>query len=643
MTAESHSTNLHYYQATCIYYGNLRHDKKSNLLLCSFLKNNNVSSPLIDEVNVKVKNSEALVPDCDDLYSKNITEEQIQHIFSQIPFLVVSGPLFGAAITALLLFDYIEPTQIYIWITLVFVSYSSFLFLWARYKKTGTSIIPAEEWGKKYLILSWISAASWGSASLLLFSDDIFVAQMILAMAVMSGAAAITVATIVYRPVFYTMLCLIVPLTVQFLLVGDTTHYIFALGFFGFTMILFFINASVNQVVEQSFRLRFSNEKLTSELKSKKEIAEESSMAKSNFLAVASHDLRQPLHAHGLFLGELRERLPDGVVINNIVDKLDSSLQVIAELFDSLLDISRLEAGVIETDIQDFFIDDALKPIIDQYRVKAEASGLTLRAVLPHYAINSDRILLSRILRNLLENAVCYTSKGKILLGCRRQDDTLLIQVWDTGCGITKTELKNIFKDYYQIKHKNNQKKFGLGLGLAVVSQLSKLLGHVINVKSVIGRGSVFTIEVPLSEAVNVLNQDTNPDAYNIDGLTGMNVLVIDDDESVRISMSGILDAWKCNVVTGSDGEDAINKLPPGYIPDAILADYQLNDGKTGPQEIKVLNAKFNQDISAAIITGDISSVNIALDMDMNLYPVLQKPVSPAKLCTLLRYIRSKN
>jgi signal transduction histidine kinase/CheY-like chemotaxis protein len=586
---------------------------------------------------VEIKNSE---PECDDLYRKEVTEEQVQHIFQQILFLVVSGPLFGAVITAFLLFDYIEPNRIYIWLALVIVSYSSFIFLLYWYKKSGTSKTSAEEWGRRYLFLSWISAASWGSASLLLFSVDSFVAQMILAMAVMSGAAAITVATIVYRPVFYTMICLIAPLFVQFLLVGDAIHYVFALGFFGYAMMLFIINTSVNKVVEQSIRLRFSNYRLASDLKAQKEVAEKANMAKSSFLAVASHDLRQPLHAHGLFLGELRERLPDGDVISKIVDKLDSSLLVIAELFDSLLDISRLEAGVVETDIQSFFIDDFIAPIVEQYRTKAEASKLTLHVVIPHCVIRTDKILLGRILRNLLENAVRNTVKGKILLGCRRRNNSLFIQIWDTGRGIKGDDLENIFKDYYQVKHESKQ-QFGLGLGLAVVSQLCDLLGHTISVNSEFGRGSVFSIEVPLSEHIEVTGHGIKSDTYNIEGLKGMKVLVIDDDEDVRLGMSGILDAWQCNVVTGSDAEDVFNKLPSGYIPDAIIADYQLNDSKTGPQEINILNTKFNHEIGAAVITGNTSSVTSTLKEYQ--LPLLQKPVSPAKLCTLLRFIRSKN
>ncbi|MEE9303021.1 MAG: HAMP domain-containing sensor histidine kinase, partial [Thiotrichaceae bacterium] len=428
------------------------------------------------------ENSETLEPGDNDLFSRKVTEEQVQHIFAQIPFMVVGGPMFGAVITALLLSDYVEPVRIYTWITLVFVSYSSLLFLWVWYRQSETSSTYAEKWGKRYLFLSWIVAASWGSVSLFLFSPDSLVAQMILAMSVMIGAAAITVCTIVYRPVFYTVVFLLAPLFIQFVRVGDDAHYIFALGCVGFSVMLFFINSSVNQVVEQSIRLRFSNYKLASDLRVQKEIAEKSSMAKSGFLAVASHDLRQPLHAHGLFLGELRERVPIDTLVSRIIDKLDSSLLVISELFDSLLDISRLEAGVVEPNIQSFFIDDFMEPVVEQYRVKAEASGLVLRTVLPHCVISTDKILLSRILRNLLENAVRNTPQGKILVGCRRRYNSLLIQVWDTGCGIKEDELDNIFKDYYQVKRQNNQQTRGLGLGLAVVSQLCGLLGHTISV-----------------------------------------------------------------------------------------------------------------------------------------------------------------
>lgn len=603
------------------------------------LKSDDILFWQIGDLDVASENSETLKSDCDDLFSGKVTEEQIQQIFGQIPFVIV-GPLFGAAITALLLFDYVEPTRIYTWCTLVFVSYISFLILWVWYKKSDTSSAHVNKWGKRYLFLSWIAVACWGSVSLFLFSPDSFIAQMILTMSVLVGAAAITVSTIVYRPVFYTTILLIAPLLVQFVRVGDEGHYILALACVGFSAILFYMNSTVNQVVEQSIRLRFSNYKLASDLRVQKEIAEKSSMAKSSFLAVASHDLRQPLHAHGLFLGELRERLPEDAVVSTIINNLDSSILVISELFDSLLDISRLEAGVVEANIQSFFIDDFIRPIIEQYRAKAEASGLALRAVLPHRVISTDKILLGRILRNLLENAVCNTTQGKILVGCRRCNNSLWIQIWDTGCGIKEDELDRIFKDYYQVRHKNNRRTRGLGLGLAVVSQLCGLLGHAIRVRSVFGNGSVFSIEVPMSESVDTVNPDMNPNTHITDGLAGMKVLVIDDDETVRLGMSGILDSWNCSVITGSDAENVMGKVPSGYIPDAIIADYQLNDGKTGPQEIDVLKTRFNRDVYAAVITGDITSIDNELKECR--YPLLQKPVSPAKLCTLLRFIRSK-
>ena len=177
---------------------------------------------------------------------------------------------------------------------------------------------------------------------------------------------------------------------------------------------------------------------------------------------------------------------------------------------------------------------------------------------------------------------------------------------------------------------------------MAVVDQLCALLGHTVSIRSVYGKGSVFTIEVPITESPDTLKHDFNPETYSIGGLNGMKVLVIDDDESVRLGMSGMLDSWKCSVITGYDAEDIINKLPSDYIPDAIIADYQLNDGKTGLQEIKILNNKFNREIDAAVISGDTTTLNNN-ELEGCLYPILQKPVSPAKLCTLLRFIHSKS
>ena len=180
-----------------------------------------MSSWLIDEINVESENSETLEPGGGDLFSRKVTEEQIQQIFKQIPFVVVAGPMFGAVITALLLFDYVEPVRVYTWVTLVLFSYSFFLLLWVWHQKSDSSSAHANKWGNRYLFLSWITAASWGSVSLFLFSADSLIAQIILVMSVMIGAAATTVATIVYRPVFYSVILLIAPLFVQFVRVDD--------------------------------------------------------------------------------------------------------------------------------------------------------------------------------------------------------------------------------------------------------------------------------------------------------------------------------------------------------------------------------------------------------------------------------------
>jgi len=586
--------------------------------------------------------TKVLKSDDRDLFSQKITEEQIQEIFRQIPFTVVVGPMFGAFITALLLVDYVDSVRILIWLALVLVSYSSFLVLWVWYKKTETNSNNLVKWGRRYLFLSWVAAASWGSASLFLFSVNSFIAQIILFMAVMIGAAAITISTMIYRPIFYTVVLLLVPLFIQFLRFGGENHYVMALGSVGFTFMLVFMNWNVNKVLQESIRLRFSNHQLATDLRLQKEVAEKASQAKSSFLAVASHDLRQPLQAHGLFLGELQERLPEDEVINDITEKLDSSLFVISELFDSLLDISRLEAGVVEKNIQSFYFDEFMKTIVEPYRVRAETLGLTLRVLIPHYVIKTDKVLLGRIICNLIENAVRNTQQGKILIGCRRRSGSLLIQVWDTGCGINENELDNIFTNYYQINHQYAKKANGLGLGLAVVNQLCLLLDHNISVSSVPGKGSMFSIEVPISEKEHVLNYSVNSGADHIHGLDGMKVLIMDDDESILQSMSGLLSAWKCDVVTGESADAIIDKIPPDYIPNVIITDYQLNNDKTGLQEIERLKDRFKRHIDAFVITGtDFSLYDDALKTCN--YTVLQKPVSPAKLCALLRFIDNKN
>ena len=235
-------------------------------------------------------------------------------------------------------------------------------------------------------------------------------------------------------------------------------------------------------------------------LEAAKSEAERANVGKSRFLAAASHDLRQPLQTISLLQGMLEKRVHDEAT-RRLVHRLDETVRTMSSLLDKLLDINQLEAGIVRPAIVDFPINRLLEEMRTEFTYHTETNGLGWRVVPSGLTVRSDPRLLEQIIRNLLSNAVKYTAGGRLLLGCRRRADMLRIEVWDTGAGIPELELQAIFEEFHQLDNPARERSKGLGLGLAIVQRLSDLLGHKIDVRSRLGTGSVFSIEVPLGRA----------------------------------------------------------------------------------------------------------------------------------------------
>ncbi len=360
--------------------------------------------------------------------------------------------------------------------------------------------------------------------------------------------------------------------------------------------------------------------------------AEAANRAKSQFLAAASHDLRQPLHALGLYAAVLEGKV-DQPEVRELTRSINSSVDALENLFSAIMDISKLDAGVLETNITTFRIDALLERINAEFGPSARTKGLELRVHLSHRAVISDAILLQRIVNNLVANAIRYTDAGGVMVCCRARGANVSIEVWDTGIGIAPHELPRIFEEFYQIGNKERDRSKGLGLGLAIVRRLSVLLGYRIDVRSRIGRGSYFSVEVPLDPAFDVAVRAPGPRA--VTRLDGKVVVVIDDERAVRDSMGMLLRQWGCEPVTSASLEEAQEALERrGLRPDGIIADYRLREG-VGTAAIEALRQRYGSAVPAAIITGDIGAERLA-EFASSGYRHLNKPVPPAQLRALL-------
>ena len=340
--------------------------------------------------------------------------------------------------------------------------------------------------------------------------------------------------------------------------------------------------------------------------------AQQANMAKSRFLAAASHDLRQPLQSLVLLQGLLAKTV-EGEKAKKLVARFDETLDAMSGMLNALLDINQIEAGTVRPEIVCFPISDLLERLKREFADHAQAQGLSLRLVSCGLSICSDPALLEQMIRNLLSNALKYTRNGKVLLGCRRRKGMLSIEIWDTGIGIPKGELRAIFDEYHQIDNAARERKRGLGLGLSIVQRLGGLLGHQVRVASKPGKGSVFAIEVTVPTSDSAPRPERDIPGKNVEVAKGAPhtgaVLVIEDDPEVCDLLKLLLEEEGYRTMTAPDGDAALDLVAhEGFRPDLIVADYNLPGGMNGLDAAGTVRKRLHRQIPVIILTGDIST-----------------------------------
>lgn len=355
----------------------------------------------------------------------------------------------------------------------------------------------------------------------------------------------------------------------------------------------------------------------------------EANRSKSRFLAAASHDLRQPLHALNLLVAQLGlEREPQKR--ERLTRRVEAAVEAINELFDGLLDISKLEAGVVTADVCDFPIQQLLDRAQATFAADAAGKGLRIAVARSRAWVRSDPRLLERVVGNLVGNAVRYTARGGIVVGCRRRDGHLWIEVCDTGVGIAADKHREIFNEFYQVTPPGTLRGEGLGLGLAIVARLCELLDHPVRIASVPGRGSCFGIRLPVAAPQQSLAPAEAIDDLYVDPLRGKRVVVLDDDEGVLESTAGLLSAWGCHVVSAASVEQAFEQLGD-TAPDLVIADFHLGESGDGTAGIELLRQRYGPSVAALLVSGDVGRVVRERAASSGLQ-LLDKPVPPMRL-----------
>lgn len=399
---------------------------------------------------------------------------------------------------------------------------------------------------------------------------------------------------------------------------------------------------------DMAARLKASQENLqrriaeaTANLLAQKEEAERANMAKSRFLAAASHDLRQPMHALMLFVTDLKQRIqyPE---VSRIVHNIESSVSAMVSLFNALLDISRLDAGVLHANPVDFPIQSLFDRLRLEFSAAAREKGLDFSVMGSKQVVRTDPLLLERIVVNLVANAVRYTARGGIVVGCRRQRDAVRVEVWDSGPGVPLERQRDIFQEFFQLSNPERDRSKGLGLGLAIVERMAKLIGTRVRLRSVVGKGSVFFLTVPLGAAARVVRERAEPMELVGQPLAGAFVVVVDDEGPILEGMRALLLSWECEVAAVDSQASALAAATQaGKAPDAIISDYRLRDDENGIDVIRALRANFGAAIPGILVTGDTAPDRLR-EAEQSGFYLIHKPVRPAKLRTLLTHLLTR-
>ena len=570
---------------------------------------------------------------------QRILVEQVKVLYQSLLLVLLISLVAGSALLYGL-WDAVSHSLLITWmcvlVIVVALRISFYFFSYRRHFKPQH----AHRHGLHSIIGSAATALIWGVGGVVLFPEHDLAHQVfILSLLIGMGAGSMSSLT-AYLPTFIAYFPIsILPISILFILIGDPIHLSLGLMTVIYIAALLYFGLNINRAVTQSLKLRFENIDLVAQLREQKNEAEQADIAKSKFLAAASHDLRQPLHALTLFTSVLDESIQYPKV-RKVVDQIKSSVHALQNLFNALLDISRLDAGVMKVVKSDFNLQSLLKKLTNDFIAQAKDKGLQIHCPDCPYAVHTDPHLLEQILRNYISNAIRYTDNGEIKVTCEAGEGTIMISVSDTGRGIPEQEQDIIFEEFHQLGNPERDRSKGLGLGLAIVQRTAKLLGHSIAIESQPGTGSTFSITVNQADSVGNVNvaapelEDDSPPAK------GPLVIVIDDEASVREGMHNLLELWNYTVITAADKDEAIAQLKQqDRIPAGIIADYRLRDNHTGVEAIHALRAQFDLAIPALIVTGDIAPERLREVNDSGL-EMLHKPVAPAKLRAFLRHLR---
>jgi signal transduction histidine kinase/ActR/RegA family two-component response regulator len=594
--------------------------------------------------------------------------EQVRILFQQQP-VVVATNVAVAALLGLVIATEGDPLRVAAWLLGIMIVSAARFVLWRRSWRADPTPDDIDLWARISVGGAAAAAVLWGAGLALLFPDELLLQMVaILASAGMCAGAAAALSS--YRPAFYSFLFpVLLPIGARLALEGTTAHLVMAAMVLAYAAALTLVARNLSRAFARSQRLQLekdallrsrdrllssleqrveertaalqsSNAQLTVEIAERRRAeeaerrargeAERANAAKSKFLATASHDLRQPFQAMRLFHHILQSRLTDNPT-REIATRLGEAMQAGEELLNALLDISTLEAGTVEPRLADFAIQPMLTRLAQEFEAQAAAKGLDFRMVPSTAVVRSDSVLLERMVRNLLNNALRYTPRGGILLGCRRASGRMTLSVVDTGIGIPAEKQQAVFEDFFQIGNPERDRSQGLGLGLPIVARMARLLDHPISVRSVPGRGSAFSISVPFVQASAAAPAPSLQPTIEVPP-SACTILVIEDDREQRIGMQMMLEGWGYRVIAAGSPEKALIAVRSApRQPALVISDFRMPSRLTGVETIALIAQIVGRRIPGIILTGDTGPDRLREAMQSGCV-LLHKPFAPERL-----------
>jgi len=570
-----------------------------------------------------------------------IARERARLLYEKLPFTLVSNLVIGLGLVSML-WNSIPHAWLLGWLASLALLGMGRIWLWRKFQKIQATAFEPRPWFRLFTASALLAGGLVGASGLLFFQlqSSIALALSIFLGLISLGAVATHAA---HRPAHLLyVLPAVLPFSLRALAEQSLPFVAMGLGELLFLPVTLSLSKRTYRKLIESIELRFHNQHLLAEVTRQKELAESAqrqaelaNAAKTRFFAAASHDLRQPVQALE-FLGAALEQSLTGRDNQPLAVKIRSAGRELSDLLNALLDFSKIDAGGSNPLLRDFPLAPLFQRMADEFSSQAAARGLQCRVRSCSAWVRSDALMLERIVRNLMSNALKYTPTGKILLGCRRVGSNLRIEVHDTGIGIPRYLQQEVFSEFVQLDNPERDRQKGLGLGLAIVDSLARQLGHVLTLRSVPGRGSRFAVTVPLGVPCEEAGEEAPSGWSDLRGGSAALVLLVEDDQLIREGASQLLENWGYAVLAVESEAQALAALRlKGVQPDVILADYRLREGSTGVQVIQSLQAHCGCAVPAAIITGDITPEHLAAVRAAG-FPVLSKPLAAAKLRALL-------